>query len=112
MYTHNESWGNSRQTPKAYHTQQSIVNVTFRYWVKKYHRDYSGYKASEITPGYIPVNIQPDPGIDRGCFPIQQMFLLPNQFDLIWFFTNTEECNQSAESHNSKFIENITNFKL
>jgi hypothetical protein len=78
MYTHIEACKNSGQSQKGYCEQAGLAYTTFQYWAKKYREEYTEEEASEITPGFIPVKVQPDPEPDQSGFTNQLHFLFPN----------------------------------
>ena len=78
MFSHVEACKRSKQLQKIYCKQQGIALSTFQYWVKKYREEFSEAVASGEAPGFIPVQVQPDPEIDQDRVPGQLHFLFPN----------------------------------
>jgi len=78
MFAHIKSCKNSNQPQKIYCKQRGIANSKFHYWAKKYREKFSINGASEIATGFIPVKVQPDPGMDQVRIPDQLHFLFPN----------------------------------
>ena len=78
MFSHVEAFKRSKQSQKIYCEQQHIALSTFQYWAKKYREEFSEDKASDETPGFIPVQVQPDPESDQMHVPGQLHFLFPN----------------------------------
>jgi hypothetical protein len=78
MYAHIEACKNRGQSQKLYCEQAGLAITTFQYWVKKYREEYTEEEASEITPGFIPVKVQPDPEMDQVGVTHQLHFLFPN----------------------------------
>jgi hypothetical protein len=78
MYSHVEACKRSKQSQKIYCKEQDIALSTFQYWAKKYREEFSEDGYSGETPGFIPVQVQPDPEIDQVCVPGQLHFLFPN----------------------------------
>ena len=78
MYAHIEASKNISQPQKAYSKQQGLAYSTFQYWAKKYRKEFSEEGSSDITPGFIPVKVQPDPEKDQVGLPNQLHFLFPN----------------------------------
>jgi len=78
MYSHIEAFRVSKQSQKIYCKQKGLALSTFQYWAKKYREEFSVAEASEETPGFIPVQVQPDPEPEQGHIPGQLHFLFPN----------------------------------
>ncbi len=78
MYAHMESCKNSGQPQKVYCEQEGLAYSTFQYWVKKYREECAEDEASSISPGFIPVEVQPDPEMDQAGNTSQLHFLFPN----------------------------------
>ena len=78
MYGHIETCKSNGQAQKVYCKQQGLAYSTFQYWAKKYRKEFSEDEASDITPGFIPVKVEPDHGTDQGRIPNQLHFLFPN----------------------------------
>ena len=80
MFSHVEAYKRSKQSQKIYCKQHGIALSTFQYWAKKYREEFSEEGASDAneTPGFIPVQVQPDPEIDQVHPPGQLHFLFPN----------------------------------
>jgi hypothetical protein len=78
MFSHVEACNRGKQSQKIYCKQQGIALSTFQYWAKKYREEFSENGASDETPGFIPVQVQPDPEIDQVRIPWQLHFLFPN----------------------------------
>ena len=78
MFIHVEAWKKSKQSQKIYCKHHSIAYSTFQYWAKKYRKECSEDEASDDTPGFIPVKVQPDPDPDQLRIPNQLHFLFPN----------------------------------
>jgi len=78
MYAHIEACKNSGQSQKIYCEQVDLAYTTFQYWVKKYREVCNQDEASETTPGFIPVKVQPDSEPDQTGFTNQLHFLFPN----------------------------------
>ncbi len=78
MYGHIEACKNSGQPQKIYCIQEDLAYSTFQYWAKKYRKEFSEDKASDISPGFIPVKVQPDPVMDQVHIDNQLHFLFPN----------------------------------
>ena len=78
MYSHVEANKRSKQSQKIYCKQHGIALSTFQYWAKKYREEFSEDEASNEIPGFIPVQVQPDPEIDQVRSGGQLHFLFPN----------------------------------
>jgi len=78
MYSHIEAFKNSSQPQKVYCIQHGLAYSTFQYWAKKYRKEFSAEEVSDITPGFIPIKVQPDPEADQVRIPKQLHFLFPN----------------------------------
>lgn len=78
MYSHVEACNRSKQSQRIYCKQQGIALSTFQYWAKKYREEFSEDEASDETPGFIPVEVQPDPEVDQIGASNQLHFLFPN----------------------------------
>jgi len=78
MYSHVEACNRSKQPQRIYCKQQGIALSTFQYWAKKYREEFSDDEASDETPGFIPVEVQPDPEMDQVGTSNQLHFLFPN----------------------------------
>ncbi len=61
MYAHAEACKNSNLSHHAYCKANGIASSTLYYWAKKYKNECSGNKCQEPVPGFIPVEVQPDP---------------------------------------------------
>jgi hypothetical protein len=83
MYSHIEAFRGSKQSQKIYCKQQGLALSTFQYWAKKYREEFSEDEASDETPGFIPVQVQPDPQIDQVRSLGQLHFLFPNGIRVI-----------------------------
>ena len=64
MYAHIEACKNSCLPQKNYCEQESLAYSTFQYWVKKYREEFAKDEATAITPGFIPIEVHPDPEVD------------------------------------------------
>jgi hypothetical protein len=78
MYSHVEACRSSKQSQTIYCKGQGLALSTFQYWAKKYREEFSEDEASKETPGFIPLQVQPDPEIDQVRSPRQLHFLFPN----------------------------------
>ena len=78
MYSHVEACKRSKQPQKIYCKQQGLAYSTFQYWAKKYREEFSENGASDETPGFIPLQVQPDPEMDQLGLSNQLHFLFPN----------------------------------
>jgi hypothetical protein len=78
MYAHIEACKTSGQPQKIYCEQAGLAYSTFQCWGKKYREECSEGEASANTPGFIPVKVQPDPGMSQEGVPNQLHFLFPN----------------------------------
>jgi len=78
MSAHIEACKNSGQAQKIYCEQVGLAYTTFQCWVKKHREEYAEAEASEITPGFIPVKVQPDPEMNQVGVTHQLHFLFPN----------------------------------
>jgi len=78
MYAHIEACKNSGKPQKVYCNQEGLAYSTFQYWAKKYREEISEDDTSEITPGFIPVKVQPDPETAQVDITNQLHFLFPN----------------------------------
>ena len=78
MYSHVEACRSSRQSQKFYCEQKGLALSTFQYWAKKYREEFSPSESIDETPGFIPVQVQPDPEPDQVYVPGQLHFLFPN----------------------------------
>jgi hypothetical protein len=78
MFSHVEACKRSKQSQKIYCNQQGLAYSTFHYWAKKYREEFSEDGASDEAPGFIPVEVQPDPEMDQVRVPGQLHFLFPN----------------------------------
>lgn len=78
MYAHIEACKTISQPQKVYCKHQGLAYSTFQYWAKKYREEISEDDASEITPGFIPVKVQPDPETAHVDITNQLHFLFPN----------------------------------
>ena len=78
MYSYVEAFRGSKQSQKIYCKQQGLALSTFQYWAKKYREEFSEDEASNVIPGFIPVQVQPDPEIDQVRSRGQLHFLFPN----------------------------------
>jgi hypothetical protein len=78
MFAHIEAWKSSGQSQKVYCGQSGLAITTFQYWAKKYREESAQDEASAITPGFIPLEVQPDPEMIQEELPNQLHFLFPN----------------------------------
>ncbi|MBN2697455.1 MAG: hypothetical protein JXR52_01410 [Bacteroidales bacterium] len=78
MFAHVEACRDSNQPQKIYCKQYSIAYSTFQYWAKKYREASSEHEATEFTPGFIPVKVEPDPEMNQVTIANQLHFLFPN----------------------------------
>ena len=78
MYSHVEACRSSKQSQTIYCKGKGLALSTFQYWAKKYREEFSVAEASDETPGFIPVQVQPDPEPDQVHVPGQLHFLFPN----------------------------------
>ena len=78
MYAHVEACKNSNLTHHAYCKANGIASSTLNYWVKKYKDEYSDKKSQEPAPGFIPVEVQPDPQRKQVQNKGHLHFLFPN----------------------------------
>ena len=78
MYAHIEAFKSSDHSQKAYCEQVGLAITTFQYWAKKHREEFSEVDAADVTPGFIPVEVQPDPEVDQGRITNQLHFLFPN----------------------------------
>ena len=78
MYSHVEACKRSKQPQKIYCKQQGLAYSTFQYWAKKYRKEFSEDGASDETPGFIPVEVQPDSEMGQAVVSNQLHFLFPN----------------------------------
>jgi len=78
MYTHIEACRSSRQSQKIYCQQKGLALSTFQYWAKKYWEEFAKDAALAITPGFIPIEVHPDPEVDPAGISNQLHFLFPN----------------------------------
>ena len=78
MCAHIEACKHSGQSQKIYCEQEGLAYSTFQYWVKKFREEYAENEELEITPGFIPVEVQPDPEMDQVVGSNQLHFLFPN----------------------------------
>ena len=65
MFSHVEAYKRSKQSQKIYCKEQGLALSTFQYWAKKYREEFSEDEASDQAPGFIPVQVQPDPEMDQ-----------------------------------------------
>jgi hypothetical protein len=77
MFGHIEAWKNSNLSQKVYCEQADLAYTTFQYWAKKYREESSETEITDI-PGFIPVEVRPDPEPDQTRFTNQLHFLFPN----------------------------------
>jgi hypothetical protein len=77
MFGHVEAWKNSDQSQKIYCEQAGLAYTTFQYWVKKYREESSETEITDM-PGFIPVEVRPDPEPDLTVVTNQLHFLFPN----------------------------------
>jgi len=77
MFGHIEAWKNSNQSQKVYCEQAGLAYTTFQYWAKKYREESSETEITDM-PGFIPVEVRPDPEQDQTEFTTQLHFLFPN----------------------------------
>jgi len=78
MFSHVEACKRNQQSQKIYCKQQSIALSTFQYWAKKYREEFEKEEASAIIPGFIPIEVHPDPEVDPAGISNQLHFLFPN----------------------------------
>ena len=79
MFSHVEAFIRSKQSQKIYCEQNSLALSTFQYWAKKYREEFTQDEStSTIAPGFIPVEVQPDPKMDQAGVTNQLHFLFPN----------------------------------
>jgi hypothetical protein len=78
MFSHVEACTRSKLSQKVYCKQQGLAYSTYQYWAKKYREEFSEDKASDEIPGFIPVEVQPDPELDQVGVTRQLHFLFPN----------------------------------
>jgi len=78
MFSHLEACKRSKQSQKNYCKQQNLAYSTFQYWAKKYREEFSEDEASDETPGFIPMEVQPDLELDQVGVGNQLHFLFPN----------------------------------
>lgn len=78
MFFHVESCLSRKQSQKTYCKQKGLALSTFQYWAKKYREEFSKVEDSEESPGFIPVQVQPDPEAKEEHTPGQLHFLFPN----------------------------------
>jgi hypothetical protein len=78
MYSHVETCRSSKQSQKNYCKQKGLALSTFQYWAKKYREEFSEAEALDETPGFIPLQVQPDLEPDQVHAPGQLHFLFPN----------------------------------
>ena len=79
MFVHVEACKESNQPQQAYCKQQGIAYSTFQYWAKKYRKEFKANNGTDISPGFIPLKLQPYPEIlAQGPVVNQLYFLYPN----------------------------------
>jgi len=78
MYAHIETCKSSCESQKVYCEQAGLAYTTFQYWAKKYREEFAKDEASAITPGFIPIEVHPDPEVDPAGISNQLHFLFPN----------------------------------
>lgn len=78
MFSHVEACERSKQSQKIYCEQNGLAYSTFQYWAKKYRAEFSEDKATDESPGFIPVEVRPDPEIEQADVSDQLHFLFPN----------------------------------
>lgn len=78
MYSHVESCRSSKQSQKIYCKEKGLALSTFQYWARKYREEFSQSETSDETPGFIPVQVEPDPAPDQVNVSGQLHFLFPN----------------------------------
>ena len=79
MFSHVEACKRSKLSQKIYCKEQGLALSTFQFWAKKYREEFLEEGASDAeTPGFIPVQVQPDPEFDQVSPPVQLHFLFPN----------------------------------
>jgi len=78
MFSHVEACKSSKLSQRVFCQQNGIALSTFQYWAKKYREEFTKDEASEETPGFIPVQVRPDPGTEQVRTPGQLHFLFPN----------------------------------
>jgi transposase-like protein len=78
MFAHTKACKESGLSKRAYCNLHGIACSTFQYWAKKYRKEYSGNEPADNAPGFIPVQVQPDPETDQVGIHNQLHFLFPN----------------------------------
>jgi len=78
MFSHVEACNRSKLSQKAYCNKEGLAYSTFQHWAKKYREEFSETEATDITPGFIPVEVQPDHELDKIGVSNQLHFLFPN----------------------------------
>lgn len=78
MFSHVEACRSSRQSQKIYCEHKGIALSTFQYWAKKYREEFTKDEVLDETPGFIPVQIQPDAETEQERVQGQLHFLFPN----------------------------------
>ena len=61
MFTHIETWHQSKLTQKSYCSQQDISPWVFQYWLRKYRQSQS------VPDGFLPLNISGVFGVSDIC---------------------------------------------
>jgi len=83
MYAHVEACRKSNLTHRAYCKAHGIANSTLYHWAKKYKNESSGNKPQEIVPGFIPVEVQPEPQRHQVQSNGHLHFLFPNGIQVV-----------------------------
>jgi transposase-like protein len=83
MYAHIEASKKSNLTLGAYCKTHGIANSTLYYWAKKYENEYADNKPQDPVPGFIPVEVQPEPERNRMQSTGQLHFLFPNGIQVV-----------------------------
>ncbi|MGM0527282.1 MAG: IS66 family insertion sequence element accessory protein TnpA [Bacteroidota bacterium] len=78
MFAHILACKESGLSKRAYCNQHDIACSTFQYWAKKYREEHSDNKPEDTNPGFIPVQVQPDPRTDQVNIHNRLHFLFPN----------------------------------
>jgi len=81
MFAHIEACREHPQSQKRYCKQHGIAHSTFQYWAKKYRKLKT--EAANMTPGFIPIKVQPAPETEKVHIPGQLHFLFPNGIRVI-----------------------------
>jgi len=78
MFDHIKACKGSGLSKRAYCNLHGIASSTFQYWAKKYRKEHSDIDPEDNAPGFIPVQVKPDPQTDQGTIHNQLHFLFPN----------------------------------